>query len=285
MDKKYIAASSQERKDIIVSMDAFSNETKEKINDLHLKIAKTDDVPLVIKAVLSAWELIKLKCKAIFTKIKIPLEVKDAQIKLIESISKDIEDINKNNRNLDPDYAQKLANLLVSLLNDISQTPGKTESPTENAAPEQGKVLPNLAELTNIKKLSEEAAPALAAPALAAAAPALAAAAPALAAPALAVAAGGGKKGDGDISHKHSDRKYINQISENRNKIFKKELEIINSIRSFHRSHTIRKRDKINSILGFKKSKNNRNRNHRNTKRHQHRHNKHKNKSAKHIKK
>ena len=95
-----------------------------------------------------------------------------------------------------------------------------------------------------------------------------------------AVAAGGG------ISRKRSDPKYINQISENRNKIFKKELEIINSIRRFHRSHTIRKRDKINSILGFKKSKNNRNRNHGNTKRHrhQHRHNNHKHKSAKHIK-
>lgn len=100
-------------------------------------------------------------------------------------------------------------------------------------------------------------------------------------APPMAVAAGGG------ISRKRSHPKYINQISENRNKIFKKELEIINSIRRFHRSHTIRKRDKINSILGFKKSRNNRNRNHGNTKRHrhQHRHNNHKHKSAKHIKK
>ena len=101
---------------------------------------------------------------------------------------------------------------------------------------------------------------------------------------ALSVAAGGGQEGGG-ISRKRSHPKYINQISENRNKIFKKELEIINSIRHFHRSHTIRKRDKINSILGFKKSRNNKNRNHGNTKRHQRRQNKHKHKSAKHIKK
>jgi hypothetical protein len=95
------------------------------------------------------------------------------------------------------------------------------------------------------------------------------------------------EQGGGGISRKRSHPKYINQISENRNKIFKKELEIINSIRRFHRSHTIRKRDKISSILGFKKSRNNRNRNHGNTKRHhhKHRHNNHKHKSTKHIKK
>jgi hypothetical protein len=96
-----------------------------------------------------------------------------------------------------------------------------------------------------------------------------------------------GEQGGGGISRKRSHPKYINQISENRNKIFKKELEIINSIRRFHRSHTIRKRDKINSVLGVRKSRNNRNRNHGNTKRHRHkhRHNNHKHKSAKHIKK
>jgi hypothetical protein len=107
----------------------------------------------------------------------------------------------------------------------------------------------------------------------------------------LAIAAGGGQKGGG-ISRKRSHPKYINEISENRNKIFKKELEIINSIRRFHRSHTIRKRDKINNILGLRKSRNNRNNmNHGNTKRnrhehpYKHRHNTHKHKSAKHIKK
>jgi hypothetical protein len=92
----------------------------------------------------------------------------------------------------------------------------------------------------------------------------------------------------GGISHKRSHPKYINQISENRNKIFKKELEIINSIRRFHRSHTIRKRDKINSILGLRKSRNSKNHNHgnnKNTTRHVHRNNKHKRKSMKHIKK
>jgi len=99
-----------------------------------------------------------------------------------------------------------------------------------------------------------------------------------------AVAAGGG------ISRKRSDPMYISQISDNRSKIFKKELEIINSIRRFHRSHTIRKRDKINSILGLRKSRNSKSSvNSKNTRRHVHRNNnhnhKHKHKSTKHIKK
>ena len=104
-----------------------------------------------------------------------------------------------------------------------------------------------------------------------------------------AVAAGGGQSGGG-ISRKRSDPKYISQISDNRSKIFKKELEIINSIRRFHRSHTIRKRDKINSILGLRKSRNSKSSvNSKNTRRHVHRNNnhnhKHKHKSTKHIKK
>ena len=94
--------------------------------------------------------------------------------------------------------------------------------------------------------------------------------------------------GGGGISRKRSHPKYINEISENRNKIFKKELEIINSIRRFHRSHTIRKRDKINNILGLRKSRNNKNHTRGNTKhtrRHMHLNNKHKHNSMKHIKK
>ena len=102
-------------------------------------------------------------------------------------------------------------------------------------------------------------------------------------APMAAVAAGGGQSGGGSILHKQP--KYINQVTENRNKIFKKELEIINSIRRFHRSHTIRKRDKINSALGVRKSINNKNRrlHSKNTKRH--RHHQHKHRSTKHVKK
>ena len=74
--------------------------------------------------------------------------------------------------------------------------------------------------------------------------------------------------GGSNISRKRIHPQYINQVTENRNKIFKKELEIINSIRRFHRSHTIRKRDKINSILGLRKSRNNKNdANHKNTRR------------------
>ena len=95
---------------------------------------------------------------------------------------------------------------------------------------------------------------------------------------------GGDGQGGGGISRKRSHSKYMNQVSENRNKIFKKELEIINSIRRFHRSHTIRKRDKINNILGLRKSRSSKNRNHGNTKHtRRHQHNKHK--SEKHIKK
>jgi hypothetical protein len=111
---------------------------------------------------------------------------------------------------------------------------------------------------------------------------------PSAPAPELAIAAGGGQKGGGGISRKRSHPKYINEISENRNKIFKKELEIINSIRRFHRSHTIRKRDKINNILGLRKSRNNKNHTRGNTKhtrRHMHLNNKHKHNSMKHIKK
>ena len=112
---------------------------------------------------------------------------------------------------------------------------------------------------------------------------------PAAVAAVAAVAAGGGQSGGG-ISRKRSDPKYISQISDNRSKIFKKELEIINSIRRFHRSHTIRKRDKINSILGLRKSRNSKSSvNSKNTRRHVHRNNnhnhKHKHKSTKHIKK
>ena len=97
-----------------------------------------------------------------------------------------------------------------------------------------------------------------------------------------------GEQGGGGISRKHVHPKYINQVTENRNKIFKKELEIINSIRRFHRSHTIRKRDKINSILGLRKSKNHKSHgNNKNTRRHIERHSKQKNKrkSTKYIKK
>ena len=103
-----------------------------------------------------------------------------------------------------------------------------------------------------------------------------------------AVEAGGGQGGGGNISRKRIHPQYINQVTENRNKIFKKELEIINSIRRFHRSHTIRKRDKINSILGLRKSRNNKNdANHKNTRRRlvQDRHNNYKHRTTKNVEK
>ena len=106
-------------------------------------------------------------------------------------------------------------------------------------------------------------------------------------APVAPVAAGGGQIGGG-ISRKRIHPQYINQVTENRNKIFKKELEIINSIRRFHRSHTIRKRDKINSILGLRKSRNNKNdANRKNTRRRlvQDRHNNYKHRTTKYVEK
>jgi hypothetical protein len=145
----------------------------------------------------------------------------------------------------------------------------------------------NYPKLARIVKSIQKSKPPAPAPELATAAPAAPELATAAPASELAIAAGGGQKGGG-ISHKRSHPKYINEISENRNKIFKKELEIINSIRRFHRSHTIRKRDKINNILGLRKSRNNKNHTRGNTKhtrRHMHLNNKHKHNSMKHIKK
>ena len=101
------------------------------------------------------------------------------------------------------------------------------------------------------------------------------------------VQVGGGVAGS-NISRKRIHPQYINQVTENRNKIFKKELEIINSIRRFHRSHTIRKRDKINSILGLRKSRNNKNdANRKNTRRRlvQDRHNNYKHRTTKNVEK
>lgn len=320
LDQAYLEAKNEKTQEgIIVDMKAFSTETNKEIDNLYKQLNDTDEEPLIIKLFSGAWNLIELKFKVIFDKMKLKPKVTEAQLKMIDIISKNIKDIQDNEASLDTEYAQNLENLILSLSKDVSQTPGKSESSSKTPG------TPGIMDKIKgaVKKLKTPAAvvadPAAAAaglvpeaaalvPAAAALDPAavvpgaildpaakldpaavvtaapLALAAPLAEASALAVAAGGGQEGGG-ISRKRSHPKYINQISENRNKIFKKELEIINSIRHFHRSHTIRKRDRINSILGLRKSRNNKNRNHGNTKRHQHRQNNHKHKSTKHVKK
>ena len=285
MDIKYNAAKGDDktREDLEDEMEAFSVETNEKIDFLHSQLIASDDEPVIVSLVSGAWNLIKLKFKVIINKMKLDPEVKDAQLNMVEIISKNIEDIQENGGSLDTKYAQNLANLLLSLSKDVSQTPGKDESTSKTKGTPGTGVVDEIKDVVVSPAAEEQAAAVV--PAETAVNPAAETAAETAGLLPDPREAG---QGGGGISRKPSHPKYINQISENRNKIFKKELEIINSIRHFHRSHTIRKRDRINSILGFKKSRNNRNRNHGNTKRHQHKHrhnNNHKHKSAKHIKK
>jgi len=269
---KYNEAKGDEEKQESIEdeLEAFSARAKDEINDLYSQLAE-DSEPFFVKGFSILWELIKLKFKVIVDNMKLEPDVKETQLKMVEIVKKNIEDIEKNDGTLDIKHAQEVSNLLVSLESSISQNTSGSDGGGDGGGGEKGGALPSL---------------------------------PPGAAAAVAKALGKGEipgekaeeekeekeeeeQGGGGISRKHSHPKYINQISENRNKIFKKELEIINSIRRFHRSHTIRKRDKINSVLGVRKSRNNRNRNHGNTKRHRHkhRHNNHKHKSAKHIKK
>jgi hypothetical protein len=302
---------------IEINNDAFVTKNKNEIESLRLQIAP-DNESLIVNLLSGAWNLVSLKLKDWIGKMKLAPEVTEAQLNMIKIISKNIEDIQANGGSLDTEYAQELSNLILSLSKNISQTPGNGES--------SSKTLDNndkLTDTTNGVGNLEAAAKALGG-AAGAAAPVVPEAekeaekeaetkagpkaeteaeteAETKAVPEAETEAEteaekeaekeeeGDEQGGGGISRKrsHPHPKYINQISENRNKIFKKELEIINSIRRFHRSHTIRKRDKINSFLGVRKSRNNKNRNHGNTKRHRHkhRHNNHKHKSTKHIKK
>ena len=256
---------------ISVAFDALYEETSSALDEIQKGLDR-DTTPIMIEAVQGLFNFALNKIKARFKRgqlennaLIISEDTMDELGKISEKMKQDIE--NGEEANL-PFLAR-----LVELAKDIARqnAPPTTPSPGSD-------LLGNAAKTLTEGEIPDKKAAPLAA--LVPEAASLAAVVPE-AASLAAVAAGGG------ISRKRSDPKYINQISENRNKIFKKELEIINSIRRFHRSHTIRKRDKINSILGFKKSKNNRNRNHGNTKRHrhQHRHNNHKHKSAKHIKK
>jgi hypothetical protein len=316
LKKKDVKITQKEIQNISVEQDAIIDNLFEQLQAYSNKLNE-GNIPLPIKFGLGTWNFIKDLILEKINKVELGTEVTKIELEIVDIIGEEIERERKNKGPANPEYLKKLVELLISLKKQIQsksagEATGGAATPAAEldpgaaaaAAAAAGKLPPGAATAAAKAlggalggKIPPGAAGALAGaveaakldPAAVVTAAPLALAAPLAEASALATAAGGGQKGGGGgISGKRSHPKYMNQISENRNKIFKKELEIINSIRHFHRSHTIRKRDKINSILGLRKSRNNRNnRNcyHGNTKRHQHRHNKHKHKSAKHIKK
>jgi hypothetical protein len=315
LDIKYVAAvgDDETKEELKAEMYAFSTNINEEIDKLYEELNGKDDQPAIIKLLEGAWGLVKLKVKVIVTKMKLAPEVKEAQLGMVDIISKKIKEIESNDSELDTKYAGEISALLASLEKSISPPPiaesggGSPGQPgldpaAAAAAAKAAGLDPKAAAAAAAAAGLDPKAPAAAAAAAGLDPKAPAAEAPAAEAPAAEAPAtdellpdpteAEGEQGGGGISRKRGHPKYINQISENRNKIFKKELEIINSIRHFHRSHTIRKRDKINSILGLRKSKNNKRssntkntRRHRHEHQHKHRHNNHKHKSAKHIKK
>jgi hypothetical protein len=262
------------------------------------------NIPLPISFGLGTWDFIKDYFLDKIKKVELGTEVTKIELEILDIIGKEVENIKKNGGPANPMYLQQLVELLISLKKQIQSKPageatGGGATPAAGldsgaaaaaaAAAAAGKLPPGAA----------EAAKALGGAAGAAGKEGGEAGAAVAGGEAAAAAVAGGEEevsllpdpteeeddegqGGGGISRKRSHSKYMNQVSENRNKIFKKELEIINSIRRFHRSHTIRKRDKINNILGLRKSRSSkRGVNTKHTRRH--RHNKHK--SAKHIKK
>ena len=266
--------------EISVSIDAVYDEKSEALDKIQ-EYLDGDTTPIFVKGVQSLFNFALNKIQAIFKKSQLAndaLIISEETMSSLENISNEINAEIKAGKKANLKYLKDL----VRFANDIVVQ--KAPPPTQSSPSEPG--------LLDDAAAAAKAAAAAATPPVAVAPPPPPPPPPPTPTPPPGGGGGGGggggKQDGGGISRKRSHPKYINQISENRNKIFKKELEIINSIRRFHRSHTIRKRDKINSILGFKKSRNNRNRNHDgNTKRHrhQHRHNNHKHKSAKHIKK
>jgi hypothetical protein len=284
--------------EISVSIDGVYDKKRNALDAIQ-KVLNGDTTPILVAGTKSlvnyGFNIIKAK----FKKSKLEaqaLEVAEDTMDVLLQKSGETTDNIKNGEEVNIDNMAKLTHLAndVAAANAPPPTPSSSSGLLGNAASAAAKALggaakdPAAATAAALGGAAGAADPAAKDPAAAAAAEEPAKEEPAAAEePAPAAEEEEGEQEGGGISRKRSHPKYINQISENRNKIFKKELEIINSIRRFHRSHTIRKRDKINSILGFKKSKNNRNRNHGNTRRHhhKHRHNNHKHKSTKHIKK
>ena len=308
------------KREIEDDYEAFSEDIREKLNELYSQL-DSDDEPILQELFSGAWAFIKLELDNIWKSAELKPDVKNAQLDLIDILQENIKQMKDDKATLDPIQGQQISDLLVSISKDIqSKSSSSSSSPSllsslssagpgtgagegEGVEEEAGKGPGVEEEAGKGPGVEEEASKGPGVEEEASKGPGVEEEAGLKVeekaglkvkeeAPELATAAGDGQKGGGGISRKRSHPKYINEISENRNKIFKKELEIINSIRRFHRSHTIRKRDKINNILGLRKSRNNRNNmNHGNTKRnrhehpYKHRHNNHKHKSAKHIKK
>jgi hypothetical protein len=305
-------ANDEEKNRISIEMEAVRNKSFEELHEVQKEIDGSN-TPVVVSFFAGIFNLIKLKFDDFVGKLKLRPEVTQAQLDAVEALAGQIKKIKDEAETMgapvDASTMGELASVLASIAKLAAAPPipkddDDTTSHTSIASSLQGLAPAAAAALggaadpaalggekkgetegekkgetegkkegeTEGKAIIPEAGPLPEVASVAATLPEVAS-----------VAAGGG------ISRKRSHPKYMNQVSENRNKIFKKELEIINSIRHFNRSHTIRKRDRINSILGLRKSRNNRN--HGNTIRkrhehqHKHRHNNQKHKSVKHIKK
>ena len=310
LTQKYNKASDEDKIAITIEMDTIRDKKFEELKEIQEQL-DNGNVPAVVGFFVGIFNLIELRFKDFAEKLKLKPEVTEAQLDAVEALGDQIKKIKTEAETIG---APVDANNMLQLVNVLSTAAKLAAGPPIPKPVETSDGGSNNSIPSGMAGLDPTAAAALggeegaggAGGAAEAATKAPGAAAAALGgeegaggAGGAAAAALGGEGGvsllpnpgqdGGGISRKRSHPKYINEISENRNKIFKKELEIINSIRHFHRSHTIRKRDKINSILGLRKSRNNRNhgntRRHRHEHPHKHRHNNHKHKSAKHIKK
>jgi len=284
-DKYNKATTDEERKIINIETDAVYAKAEDKLIEIQ-EILNGDETPIPVKVVKSIFNYLLNKIKIKFKRRQLnseSLEVAEKSLDIldakVQAIKGGIESGDGNVNISELKQAVTLAQQIASA--NQPQSSAGSGSGSGSGSGETPQIPPDITKALGEKLPGGPAPadpPAAAPPADPPAEPPAASSTPETTPE---------QKGGG-ISHKRSHPKYINQISENRNKIFKKELEIINSIRRFHRSHTIRKRDKINSILGLRKSRNSKNHNHgnnKNTTRHVHRNNKHKRKSMKHIKK
>ena len=309
LQKKVDGITPEEIQKISVEQDAIIDNLFEKLKEYNNKLSG-DSTPWPIVVLKKTGGALAGWFERKYLQWTLKSKIADARFELLKITYNKVKQTEKNGGSINPALAQEIADFYTSLEKGII---ADSQSPPAPAAAAAGGLPPGAAEAAAAALggappgAAEAAAAALGgAPpgaAEAAAAKALGGEAGAAVAGEAGGAGGGGGGGDGGgdgdkeqggggISRKRSHPKYMNQVSENRNKIFKKELEIINSIRQFHRSHTIRKRDKINSILGLRKSRNSKRgantkntRRHRHEHQHKHRHNNHKHKSAKHVKK
>jgi hypothetical protein len=300
--KKYDAEQDQSTKEqyksqmdaITIQINEVYDNTMERLEQIQLE-CDGDETPIPMAIAKNIYYFIFNQIRAIFKKKELDYEALVTSETALDAITKQVENINEAANEGAEVNAGNLA-ALVSLAQQIAKS--NKPPPSAPAASSAPPIPPDAAKAA-AEALGKAGGPGgaegAAAPGAETGAPGAETGAPGAetgAAPPPAAETpeaeteGDSNKGQdgGGISHKRVHPKYINQISENRNKIFKKELEIINSIRRFHRSHTIRKRDKINSILGLRKSRNHKSHgNSKNTRRHLERHNKRK--STKHIKK